>query len=690
MICEIVNDPGKYDLTDREIGQATTVYNTLQEVFKTNPEVEDAITRISGKAVASIGIHAGGVVISSKKIGEHIPLMKGSDTAVLSMCQTDMSGIEFYRGLKLDCLGLGTLSQIALCMELAGIPEEWYYDEDDEDEKVYEHLRKGFTTNVFQMYKYTPTMMIKDFKVKDLNGLTAVNAGNRPGPLAKGEDGKSMVDRYIEVVNSGEIPKIHPEIDPILEDTNGQLWYQEQCQKIGQVMAGYTLGMADNRIRRVIAKKKTDLIPEVRNEFIYGKKSLYDKDGKVIGVSDEDSPNCIGAIRNGFEEKLALRIFSSIEAFATYCFNRSHSCTYALVGYKTAWLSLYYPVEWAVACLTTYATDNNAEEKITATLNDCKKRKIKILPPDINTSDKGFTVAKLPDGTKGVRYGFLGVKDVGANVSEIIRKLVEIDGPFKSLEDFLNRTLDTSNETLLSVSSEYGLVTNTVDKKGKEVLKLKNAFSKRNIVPLILSGAFDELEENRYKLCNQYFDFRKDKCDRYDEDSYCLKDKLEHELNLLGYYVSQHPLDGEMFPYFDTTTAIDNQRVEFAGILKSYSTAKTKRGEKFYKLKLELKDGSIINVNIFKNTYLKYPDSIKGLSSSTAKEGKEIFFIKGKYSVKYNNVTASKAFKLSDMNNKEDKRPDLSDDVPDLETQEKIKDSLIDEDLFIEGSIIAN
>lgn len=224
---DIVNDPDKYlatdKITDREFAVAVNVYNTLQEVFKENPEVKDAITKLSG-AISSTGIHAGGVVISSKPIGKHIPLMKGSDTAVLPVCQTNMDGIHFFRGLKIDVLGLKTLSQIRLCMDLAGIPEEWLDDESTDDAKVYEFLRNGNTTNVFQMHKFTPTSMIKDFEVEDLEGLTAVNAGNRPGPLAKGEDGKSMVDGYKEAIKTGIIEKIDSRIDYILEPTMGKIW----------------------------------------------------------------------------------------------------------------------------------------------------------------------------------------------------------------------------------------------------------------------------------------------------------------------------------------------------------------------------------------------------------------------------------------------------------------------------------
>lgn len=139
-------------------------------------------------------------------------------------------------------------------MNLAGIPKSWLDDEDTEDENVYRFLREGNTANIFQMHKPMPTSMLRDFNVENLEGITAVNAGNRPGPLAKGEDGKSMVEKFIEVVKGGETPSYDPRIDHILAPTNGMLWYQEQLMEIGMLVAGYSLGNADLRIRKTLGK----------------------------------------------------------------------------------------------------------------------------------------------------------------------------------------------------------------------------------------------------------------------------------------------------------------------------------------------------------------------------------------------------------------------------------------------------
>lgn len=173
-------------------------------------------------------IHAGGVVVSGKPLRENIPIMLGkTDTAVLPLVQLAMEDLDFFKALKIDVLGLQTCTVIHDTMKLAGLNWDWYDNEDFFDEKVYEMLRRGETTDVFQMAKHTPRQMIKDFRCDSLEILTAINAGNRPGPLAKIDElgGKSMVELFKErTENQFLIPKVHPVIDKILEPTNGCLW----------------------------------------------------------------------------------------------------------------------------------------------------------------------------------------------------------------------------------------------------------------------------------------------------------------------------------------------------------------------------------------------------------------------------------------------------------------------------------
>ena len=573
-------------------------------------------------------------------------------------------------------------------MQLANIPKEWLDDEDTSDPAVYKSLRDGDTLNVFQMAKHVPTQMIKDFKVHDLKGLNAVNAGNRPGPLTKGDDGKSMVDKYAEAVNTGNITSIDPRIDGLLVETKGQIYYQEQLMALGQKMCGYSLGNADLRIRKVVAKKQKKKIPEIRNEFIYGKQSEYDGDGNVIGLSDKPSPYCSGAIANGFDEAIALKVFKAIEASAAYCFNKSHSAAYAFLGYRTAWLNYYYPVEWAIACMTLDTIDGKTDSVI-ATLNNCKKKEIKILPPDINDSDSNFTVANLPDGTKGIRFGLLAIKGVGLPVLKAVKRLREVDGNFTSFSDFLDRTLGSNDTTLRNlVINDEDFYTLKEDANGNVVKSFRNPFKKGNIIPLIQAGAFDSLEENRYKLINEFLMFRNIKKEKenemLDESEYKLRVKLALELELLGYYVSQHPLDGDVFPYVDLSQAKNGQPIRIAGLVKEFkkNSRPTKSGKTYYKLLLEFKDGTDMWINIWDNIYAKFSSTFKGLNTK-AKDGKTIVIVEGKYSINkgYTNINVNSITKVvsSQEELEETEMPDNSEGVPELEA----KDSPMDDDLFM-------
>ena len=312
------------NFTEAEKKQVANIYDKYQSLFRKYPVIYDAIKSICG-CLKSTGVHAGGVIICKDDLRKHSQIYEPNGSSVLPVIQFDMHSIDFMKMLKIDALGLASLDIIKETMDLAGLDYDWYDSEDYNDPKVYEMLRNGETTDIFQMAGYMATKMINDFKVDNIEGLTAVNAGNRPGPLEKNpETGKSMVDLYVERRETNIIPSIDSRIDDILKTTYGCIFYQEQCIFLGQRMAGYSLGKADSRIRKPLAKKKVKMIPEIRNEFTYGKKSLYDEDHNVIGISNEDSPNCDGAIKNGFNLEVSTQIFDIMEAFCKYASTKHH------------------------------------------------------------------------------------------------------------------------------------------------------------------------------------------------------------------------------------------------------------------------------------------------------------------------------------------------------------------------------
>lgn len=618
-------DSDKYvTMTDREKQGLLKNYNKLQEVFQKYPVVYAGVLNLCG-CISNTGIHAGGVIISNKPINENAAIINGGDTAVLPLIQFEMSDLDFFGFLKIDVLGLKTLDVIKEAMDLAGLGYDWYDSEDFGDTGVYDMLRAGETTDVFQMSSYTPTSMLADFDVRDIDGICAVNAGNRPGPLEKDlTTGKSMVDLYIERRKTGVIESWHPDIDPILKDTMGCIWYQEHCMAIGQIMAGYDLSASDSRIRKTLGKKLKKKIPEIKNEFIYGKQSEYDEDHNVIGIKDEPSPYCVGSLARGYTQELSEKIFESMEAFAKYAFNRSHSFCYAVIGYKTGYLSLHHPVEFAIANCSV----NEDQENITATLSLAKKRKINVLPPDINHSDTGFT---MDNG--GIRYGLKAIKGVGASVLNFINEYKVLDSvPFADFDDYYSRIHDANNtavNTLLNALRQ---------KTGKNS---PNPMKKDVEVALIMSGAFDYCEPNRYKLLNHYIvDIKKEKKVKVmgedmampvAEGDYKRKVKLALEKFYMGSYISEHPLDP--FPYADFESAQENEVIKTTGIVTSAVSKLTKKGKEYLTIKFKSKDDVERTVNVFD----------ENLAASLKKDIKknQIIIVKGKVSKKYNNINAS-------------------------------------------------
>lgn len=680
LIEDAFENPNNYDISDKEYIKVQKLKTDLDLLMEKYPEIKHGIIKLKN-VISSTGAHAGGVVISSKKLRCNVPLIKPTGAAVLPIIQLEMNDLDFFGLLKLDCLGLNSLSQIHDALDLIGLPLSWLDEEDYSDKNVYEFLRKGFTNNIFQMSSYSATNMIKNFKVNDIEGLIAVNACNRPGPLTKLDelDGKSIVEIYSDVADGKrEAESFNENIDPIFENTNGCLIYQEQCMKLGQVMCGYSLGNSDLRIRKTIGKKKIDKIPEIKNEFIYGKKSVFNEDGKVVGISKEDSNYCTGAIPLGYSEALALKLFAIMESMAKYAFNKSHSAAYGTLAYKTAYLSFNYPVEYTIGCLN-HIKDS---DKIQETLDACKKRDVKVLPPDINTSMSSYTLV-IENDEKVIRYGLSKIKDIGdVAVNEIIQ-VRKLHGKFTSFDDFY---FAINNDEYKKQFIEPKV---TVKEKKKKVNGVSQVIkethysypiktNKRVISALILAGAFDELEPNRHKLHNHYmFDIRKEnkiviKKDKesgkslevdqeLDEKLYKKRTKFKYELEYLSAYISGHPLDG--LPYTDLSLCEDGQKVKVTGIVKFKDKAKVARNKKKYSsISIETKDNKIVRIQFFGNAYEEYFSKIKK---------DKVLVFEGIYSNKYNNISCNKMLELKPKQKEEISTIfNIPNDEPDIDDSE--------------------
>ena len=386
--------------------------------------------------------HAAGVVIASKPLVEYVPLQKNEEMIVT---QFGMTTLEELGLLKMDFLGLRTLTvmndAVKMIKENQGIDID--LDKIDfEDKEVYKMLGEGKTAGVFQLESAGMTSFMKELKPDSLEDIIAGISLYRPGPM-------SEIPRYVECKNNPDkVNYIAPELEDILDVTYGVMVYQEQVMEIVRKLGGYSMGRSD-MVRRAMSKKKHKVMEEERKNFIYG---ITDENGNV------EVPGCI---RNGISEEAGNKIFDTMMDFASYAFNKSHAAAYAVVGYQTAYLMRYYPVETIAAMLNSVM---GTAEKVAHYIKFAESQGIQVLPPDINESYSKFTV-------KGdsIRFGLAAIKNVGWNVVESIVKSRKEKGRFTSLEDLIDK-IDLS------------------------------AVNKRAIESLIKAGALDEFKVFRSRL----------------------------------------------------------------------------------------------------------------------------------------------------------------------------------------------
>lgn len=418
----------------------------LPELYEQDEEVKDLIDmarRLEG-VVRNAGKHAGGVVIAPTKITDFAPLYC-DDEGHHPVTQFDKNDVEYAGLVKFDFLGLRTLTIIdwALGMinprlakegkppvDIAAIPID--------DKKSFALLQRFETTAVFQLESRGMKDLIKRLQPDCFEDMIALVALFRPGPLQSG-----MVDNFIERKHGKEAISYpdekwqHESLKPILEPTYGIILYQEQVMQIAQTLAGYTLGGAD-MLRRAMGKKKPEEMAKQRAGF-------------------EE-----GAVKNGVDGELAMKIFDLVEKFAGYGFNKSHSAAYALVSYQTLWLKTHFPAEFMAAVMT---ADMDNTDKIVTLVDECQRLGLTVIPPDVNTGRYRFSVNE--DGH--IVYGIGAVKGVGEGPIEAILDARDRDGPFRDLFDFCNRV---------------------------DIKKL----NKRVMEKLILSGAMDRLGPHRAAL----------------------------------------------------------------------------------------------------------------------------------------------------------------------------------------------
>lgn len=430
------------------IDKALQIDKTFKGKYDTNERAKyliDVARAVEGMP-RHASTHAAGVVISKKALDDYVPLYMHNEGITT---QFTMGTLEELGLLKMDFLGLRNLTVIRDTIESieknTGVKIDFSNMEYD-DAAVYDLMSRADTLGVFQLESAGMRQFMKELKPDCFEDVVAGISLYRPGPM-------DSIPKYIEYKNNpNTIKYLHPKLEPILNVTYGCLIYQEQVMQVVRQLAGYSYGRSD-LVRRAMSKKKMDVMEEERKYFIHGKK---DENGEI---------EIEGCIRNGVPENIGNQIYDEMIDFAKYAFNKSHAAAYAVLGYETAYLKCYYPVEFMAALITSIMGNASKVAQYTA---DCKKKKIDILPPSVNESEGKFSVE---DGK--IRFGLLAIKNVGIGVIEAIVKARNEKGKFSSFVDFCDK----------------------VDMK---------EMNKRAIESFIKSGAFDNMGANRAQLLAIY------------------------------------------------------------------------------------------------------------------------------------------------------------------------------------------
>ncbi len=573
------------------IDKALTISPDLKNAYESDETVRkliDMSKRLEGLP-RHTSMHAAGVVISEKPMNEYVPLSRAQDGTITT--QFTMTTIEELGLLKMDFLGLRNLTVIQNAQKLIEKSQGIKLDIDNidfDDKAIFDEISTGKCSGVFQLESAGMRNFMKELRPGSLEDVIAGISLYRPGPM-------DFIPAYIRGKN--DRANIHydcPQLEPILRPTYGCIVYQEQVMQIVRDLAGYTWGRSD-LVRRAMSKKKGSVMEEERKNFVYG--------NEAEGVK--------GAVANGIDEKTANKIYDEMIDFAKYAFNKSHAAAYAVVSYETAYLKHYYPVEY-MAALMTSVIDNTTKlsEYIYTTLD----LGIKILPPDINEGEWGFSVA---DGA--IRYGLSAIKSVGRSVIEAVVAERNERGRYRSLEDFCSRL--TSKE-INKRTVESFIKAGVFDSLGglrrqymyiyEDVMDAVNSKKKNTMAgQMSLFDMMDDEERSEYKP-------KLPNVGEYDNETL-----LAYEKEVLGIYVSGHPLDEYEEKWKKNITnlttdfmadeetglyrAEDGSQAVVGGLIESITVKITKNGKQMAFVTLEDRMGSV-EVIVFPDRYEKYRD----------------------------------------------------------------------------------
>ena len=628
----------------------------LKELYENNEEVHkllDVAMGLEGMP-RQASTHACGVVITKDPVDTYVPLYV-NDGAIST--QYTMTILEQLGLLKMDFLGLRTLTVIQDAINLVkqnrGIDVK--FDSNMNDSKVYKLWGDGKTIGIFQFESAGMTNFMKELKPDSLEDIIAGVSLYRPGPM-------DQIPRYIKnKLNPEHAEYTHPALEPILKVTYGCMVYQEQVMQIVRDLAGYSLGRAD-LVRRAMGKKKLDIMAKEREIFIHGQE---DENGNIV------VPGCV---RNGIDEKSANKIFDEMAEFAKYAFNKSHAAAYAVVSYRTAYLKAYYPEEFMAATLNSYLGNL---DKVPIYVDECRRMNIEILKPDVNKSFTKFTV----DNSK-IRFGLGSIKNVGIAVVDSIVRERQQNGEYKSFTDFCERVQDEAVnkkciESLIKAGTfdEFGQTRSTLLASFESIIDTIQNSARRSFKGQVTMFDLDAMESDDKEELKYSFTELKE----YED-----KDLLSMEKEMLGIYISGHPLEKireqiikatnidtmkmkeikeELDSTGSTTKYKDGQNVKYAGIISSVKKKYTKSNKLMAFVTIEDLYGSA-EIIVFESVYQ---------SAANLLTVDSIVLVEGRLSIREDEDVKIVARAIKELSNETEKQKILRINITDLEEKEKAK-----------------
>ncbi|HZR55934.1 MAG TPA: DNA polymerase III subunit alpha [Terriglobales bacterium] len=567
-----------------KLEQAIKDSPALQQAYESEPQVRqlfDTARKLEG-LVRNAGVHAAGVVISPRPLTELVPLHRTKNNEIVTAF--DMVAIEKMGLLKMDFLGLTTLTILDDALKLIAQTRGETIELEKiplEDSQTYEKVfHSGLTSGVFQFESHGMRDVLRRYKPNSIEGLTALNALYRPGPIQGG-----MIDDFIDRKHGRKkIEYELPELKEVLEETLGVIVYQEQVMQIANKLAGYSLGEAD-LLRRAMGKKNAEEMAKQRERFVEG------------------------AVKSGHPGKKVEKIFDLMAQFAGYGFNKSHSAAYALLAYHTAYLKTRYPVEFMAALLTS-VTGNT--DDVVKYINECREMGIAVEPPDINVSDANFT----PHGV-AIRFGLAAVKNVGHNAIDSIVVGRKKLGSYKSIYEFCeNVELRLLNKRVLESLIKSGAM---------------DSLGRRAQLMAVLDKAMEHAQKAQRDAASGQHGlfgvFQQEEIHAQTEKLPEIPDWDEHtrlaaEKEILGFFITGHPLDKYSDKLQDmralSTTEIcaiksstgKDENITTAGIITNVRVLKSKKGDFYAQAALEDMNGTVEMV-VFPEAYRKLQEKVK-------------------------------------------------------------------------------